>query len=83
MNRICQRCGRPATDMHHIFNGAMKKKSELFGAVIPLCRECHEYYHTHEIENRKLKRTYQLIIMADNEMDEDDFREVFKKSYLL
>lgn len=80
--RSCYRCGRPATDIHHVFNGALKKKSELFGAVIPLCRDCHMYYHTHEIDNQKLKREWQIRIMIDNNLDVDQFREVFKKSYL-
>lgn len=81
----CYRCGLPATDMHHIYNGALRKKSEQFGAVIPLCRKCHNYYH-HDAQGRKdyndLKAVFQLEIMGEWDMSIDEFREIFHKSYI-
>lgn len=79
---ICRRCGRPATDMHHIFNAALKKKSEKYGALIPLCRRCHEFYHRNETENRKLKAKWQKKIMEDYGMSEEEWRLEFYRSYL-
>lgn len=81
----CTRCGRPATDMHHIFNGAYRKKSEIYGAVIPLCRRCHDYYH-HSGKGRqeyeKLKAVYQRRIMNEYGLTIEDFRDIFGRSYI-
>ena len=38
----CYLCGAPEPQIHHIFNGANKKKSEKYGLIIPLCM----YHHT-------------------------------------
>ncbi len=81
----CTRCGRPATEIHHIYNGAYRKKSEIYGAVIPLCRECHDYYHFDgegRKEYDKLKAVFQRKIMKEHGLTEDEFREIFRRSYL-
>lgn len=81
---ICYKCGGRATEMHHIFNGAMRKKSEQYGAVIPLCRECHDRIHNQSAEERiALKAEFQEKIMAEQGWTIDDFRAVFKKNYLI
>lgn len=79
---LCERCGRPATERHHIFNASMRKKSEEYGAVIWLCRSCHEFYHRNEPEYRKLKAKWQRKIMKERGMTVDEWREIFHKSYL-
>ena len=83
MKGICQVCGeRPASEMHHIFNGPMRKKSEEYGAVIPVCRLCHDRIHRDINERNKLKAEAQLRIMAENCWSVSDFRGIFKKSYI-
>lgn len=87
MDKLCYRCSMhgiktPAAEMHHVFNGAMRKKSEKYGAVIPLCRECHNIYHTNAKEYQRLKASFQRKIMIDKDLTVEEFREIFKKSYI-
>lgn len=56
----CYVCGRPASDMHHIFHGADKKLSESLGCMVPLCRTCHNRVHHEGGEiDRELKKVAQ------------------------
>lgn len=79
---VCRYCGSPATDTHHVFNGALRKKSEEYGATIRVCRSCHEYIHKNADFRMMIKKTFQLQIMAERGMSEEEFREIFYKSYL-
>lgn len=80
--KFCRRCGRPATETHHIFNASLRKKSEEYGAVIPLCRRCHEMYHNNAEEYRKLKAEWQRKIMEEHDMSIEEWRLEFYKNYL-
>lgn len=82
MYEICERCGQIATDRHHIFNGAMRNKSEIFHAVIYVCRKCHDEIHNNAELRKEIKAQWQEKLMKEHKWSEDDFREVFKKSYL-
>ena len=78
---FCYRCGKYGpTDWHHIFNAADKKRSEEYGAMIKVCRQCHEAIHSCEMQ--KYKEMAQIEIMYQNDMTEDEFRKEFGKSYL-
>jgi hypothetical protein len=79
---ICYLCGDRASEIHHIFNGAMRKKSEIYGATIPLCRECHDEIHKNATERLGLKAEFQKKIMAEQGWSIDEFREIFKKNYI-
>ena len=35
-------CGRPGAEIHHIFYGPYRSKSEKWGMKVGLCREHHE-----------------------------------------
>ena len=38
----CFLCGRSTwIEIHHIFSGCYRKKSTLYGLVVPLCHFCH------------------------------------------
>lgn len=53
----CYLCGAPDPQIHHIFNGAMKRKSEKYGLIMPLCMNHHtgpEGVHT---DPDKMKET--------------------------
>lgn len=78
----CEICGAKATETHHIFNGALRQKSEKYGATIQICRECHEHIHKNYKFRHKLKAEYQKQIMKKYKMTIEDFRAEFYKNYL-
>ena len=68
--RECAICGSTQwLELHHVYNGPFRKKSERFGAVVDLCHYCHNEPPNgvhHNAENmRKLKARYQEKIMYD------------------
>ena len=84
-------CGRNGAsdplDLHHIFPGACRKKSEKYGLVVYLRHNrCHIFaktaVHQNEGQMRRLKRYGQLRAMQEQGWTEDDFRREFGKSYL-
>lgn len=85
--RECAICGSTQwLEVHHVYNGPFRKKSERFGAVVDLCHFCHNEPPNgvhHNAENmRKLKAIYQEKIMEEYGMTERDFIREFGKSYL-
>lgn len=70
--------------MHHIFGAANRKKSDLWGYVVPLCRPCHLDnplgVHCNQERNLMLKRWAQADFEETHTREE--FRSVFGKSYL-
>lgn len=77
---LCGKYGR--TEVHHIFEGRNRKNSDKYGATISICRNCHEAIHHHPAEWMWLKKQWQVILMDRNGWTEDEFREVFRRSYL-
>ncbi len=84
--RKCYFCGRTDwIETHHIFGGALRKKSDRYGFVINLCHWCHneppDGVHFNRKNNLILKR------MAQRKFEEthsrDEFRRVFGKSYIM
>lgn len=88
----CFFCGRIATDWHHIFNAANKKRSEEYGLMLHLCRECHSKAHGGVYDGKdedftklsmlKVKKLGQKKAMEYHGLTEDEFREIFGKNYL-
>lgn len=79
--RFCYRCGRYGPEhWHHIFNASNKKRSEKYGAMIHVCYQCHEQIHRKEMD--KYKQIGQKGVMDIYQMSEQDFREIFGRSYL-
>lgn len=90
-NRRCFLCGRNGAsdplDLHHIFPGPYRKKSEKYGLVVYLCHNrCHIFaktaVHRNGNQMRLLRRYGQLKAMREQGWTEDDFRREFGKSYL-
>ena len=89
--RTCFICGRNGTsdslDLHHIFGGANRKKSEKYGLVVYLCHnECH-IFGKHAAHNDKavmqlLHEYGQRKAMQENGWSIDDFIQEFGKNYL-
>ncbi len=87
----CWLCGANGAgdplDKHHIFGGALRKKSEKYGLTVYLCHhQCHIFgkYSAHQN-----KRTMQILheygqrkAMAENNWTVEDFRREFYKNYL-
>lgn len=84
---MCYMCGRTHwIEHHHIFGGANRKLSEKYGLVVPLCHWCHNeppngVHHNRENMD-KLQRAGQLLAMEHYGWSEDEFREIFGRSFL-
>ena len=79
----CYVCGRPYPNLHHMMNGANKKKAEQYGLILPLCINHHtgaEGVHT------KPEKMLACRQMAQRKFEEEHTRkewiEQFGKSYL-
>lgn len=78
----CFLCHREThCDRHHIFNGAMRKKSEEYGAVILVCRECHERIHKEIGLRNSLKAQWQQAIMNYQGWTLSKWMQEFHKNY--
>jgi hypothetical protein len=73
-------------ERHHIFGGALRKKSEKYGLVVDLCHNCHNEspngVHFNKDKMLKLKQYGQLKAMRENGWSIEDFRKEFYKNYL-
>jgi hypothetical protein len=79
-------CGDPL-DKHHVFGGALRKKSEKYGLTIYLHHnKCHifgaESVHQNAAINNELKANAQWVAMKRYGWTVDDFRREFYKNYL-
>jgi len=77
---ICYLCGAPATEVHHIFNAANKKKSEKYGLMMPICFNCHFEIHNIPGRMRETKEFGQM--MFESHYPELDFLKIFGKNYI-
>lgn len=87
----CWLCGRNGNadrlDMHHIFGGPYKAKSEKYGLLVPLCHEtCHIFgpnaVHHNAETMRELRRWGQEKAMREQGWSTEQFIQVFGKNYL-
>ena len=84
MVNICDICGelRPM-ERHHLFAGiGRRRKSELYGAVIHVCHNCHMAIRERPKAYEYLKRNAQIVIMTQQGWDTEDFIQEFGKSYI-
>ncbi len=87
----CWQCGANGNgdplDRHHIFGGAMRKKSEKYGLVVYLCHNrCHIFgrnaVHQNAAVMQRLHEYGQKKAMEEQGWTEDEFRQHFGKNYL-
>lgn len=87
----CYICGGYANgdplDKHHVFNGAMRGKSERYGLTVYLHHnKCHIFgensVHNNAKINRKLQADVQKKAMEFYGWTVEDFRRLFGKNYL-
>lgn len=79
----CFLCGAPDAQIHHIFNGSDKRKSEKYGLLMPLCMNHHtgdEGVHT--IPGRMTETKIFGQKMFELYYPELDFLQIFKKNYI-
>lgn len=83
---ICHQRDEPL-DLHHIFFGALRKKSNYYGCVVKLCHHrCHIDGENAVHRNREvdlwLKRRCQKVLMAKEGWSMAEWRQEFYKNYL-
>ena len=88
----CFLCGQPASELHHIFGGAMRKKSDKLGLTVRLCHDCHNEpqkpgvhsggVHFNKAKMEYLHRVGQRAAMKQYNWTVDEFRREFYKNYL-
>lgn len=80
----CFLCGsHNKIEIHHCFNGALRKKSTKYGLVVPLCYECHRGQngvHNNAEKMLYLKRIGQTLF--ERYYPNENFLEIFHKNYL-
>lgn len=88
---VCYLCGRPAgydpLDRHHVFGGALRKKSEKYGLVVYLHHDsCHIFGPQSAHRNAEtalyLHQQAQRAAMERYGWTVEDFRREFYKNYL-
>lgn len=73
--------------IRHIFGGAYRRKSEIYGLTVYLCHHrCHIFgptaVHRDGNQMRRLRRYGQLKCMQEQGWSVDDFIRAFGKNYL-
>jgi hypothetical protein len=74
-------------DVHHVFGGARKKKSEKYGLLVRLCHDkCHIFgkksVHQSKSQMQKLHEAAQIEAMEHYGWSVEDFIREFGKNYL-
>lgn len=89
--RECFLCGKVESsycriEVHHIFPGGNRKKSDKLGLVVDLCHECHNeppngaHFNKHTM--LRLKQYGQRKAMTEQGWSIEDFIREFGKNYL-
>lgn len=84
----CFLCGKVGPlEEHHVFPGALRKKSEKYGLKVGLCGDsCHRNGRTSAHQCREtadaLKQFWQIRYMVQHKASVSDFRAEFGKNYL-
>jgi len=83
----CPNCGTYGKHYHHhVFNGALKEKSEKYNAKVYWCWACHvtnkDSIHNNAELRSQLKKEHQIRIMEEENMTVDEFRIIFYENHL-
>ena len=78
--RECWWCGANGADdpldLHHVYFGPLRVKSEEYGLTVWLCHHAHHIFGAEAVHrNRSVRELLQRYA-------QDDFRRIFGKSYL-
>ena len=73
-------------EWHHVFGGALRKKSDRLGLVVRLCHYCHNEPPNGVHQNREIRRNLQALAqrkaMEHYGWDVERFIKEFYKNYL-
>lgn len=47
---LCEMCGAPATEAHHLISGPLRRRLESADTVIALCFDCHRSVHRGDLD---------------------------------
>ena len=87
MNGECFLCGQyTQLEKHHLFGGALRKKSEKYGLTVYLCHSCHNEppngVHFSAKAMQGLHEYGERKWLAEHNATIEDFRREFYKNYL-
>lgn len=77
---ICEAC--TYCEPHHVFPGTARRISDEYGAVVYLCRNCHESYHRHPGSYKWLQSKVQADVMFRQGWTLEDWMNHFHKNYM-
>lgn len=78
---ICGKTNRPL-QRHEVYHGPYRSKSKALGCWVPICDECHTKVHAgYNRLDYRLKLLFQKKATEKYGWSENQFREVFGKSY--
>lgn len=81
---FCMVCGSTnGLDAHHVFNKFNKKRSEKYGLMIYLCRNCHSRVHNSGDGLRRDLERFGQRAWERYYGTREDFIKEFNKSYLI
>lgn len=67
---------------HHAIEGSRRRISDRYNLTVLLCPKCHMKIHNNEKPNKELKEWAQKKAMEHYGWSEEDFINVFGKSYI-
>lgn len=75
-------CGRRGeTQIHHVYGGAYRKRSEAYDFVLEVCPECHRRIHDTSLGER-LKRVFQERWEATHRGGHEEWMRLMGRSWL-
>ncbi|NCD04924.1 MAG: hypothetical protein EOL97_02285 [Spirochaetia bacterium] len=78
---VCKICGKSGvTEIHHVFYGQFRKKSENLDLVIEVCPTCHREIHRDPKKYKWLKKKYQRQWEKNN--SHENWMQIFNRSWL-
>lgn len=78
----CYICGEGGDLVRHeVFHGPNRKKSKEYGCWVTLCPSCHMNLHAHPANYRWLQTLAMEKAKAVHGWSEEEFRDVFGKTY--
>ena len=83
---VCYICGNNrGYELHHVFGGRNRKKSDRYGLMVYLCHQCHNEppngVHFNANNAKRLKAEAQRVAMESYKWDCQKFLEEFGKNY--
>lgn len=85
MDRLCEVCGNPATETHHlIFGTSRRRRCDDDGITMELCFRCHKELHYGTVSQKLSKMLGQMRWeqdALDDGADKYDVRNEFRERY--